>query len=270
MTRLAIAESYAARHWAVFPCKIGSKEPATRSGVYAGTDDLVTVRRYWHQTDWNIGLWTGGSRLVVIDLDINSDKGRPGITQFLELCAANHFDLESTYCVVTPKSGLHVYFSVDDGFWYPPSVSRIATNIDVRASGSYVVAAGSEVNGIVYEHCCSNEVIPLPDWLAELVDAPPPVQQRQESYRMLDAKATDEAKMKAFRGLARHFQTQAQEGVDRNDHLYWAVRAVGDHIWPSEFQNWAVDELHDIARSLGLSDREIQDTTRSARRRWPV
>lgn len=267
--RLAIAEGYAARGWAVFPCRIGSKQPATRSGFEAGTTDMVTVRQRWRTTDYNIGIWTGESKLVVIDLDIDPAKGPPGISTFLEICAEAEFDIESTYCVATPKGGLHVYFIVDDGNWYPPSVSRVAPNIDVRSSGSYVVAAGSVVDGFEYDHCCANQPIELPRWLGIIIDRPPPDTVRFHRGHDADVRASEGGRGIAFQGIAGHLRDKSTAGVDRNSYFYWAVRAVGDHIWPADFKEACVLELQDIGHEIGLTDAEIRDSTASARRRWP-
>src|SRR5215471_12041699 len=173
MTRLARAEGYAARGWFPFPCKVNSKAPATRSGFEAGTNDLVTIRQRWRTTDYNIGIWTGAANLVVIDLDVKPEKGPPGIEAWILLCDKHGLGYEQTYCVVTPSGGLHVYFAVEDGNWYPPSTStsqRVGINIDVRSSGSYVLAAGSEIDGVFYEECGNNELLSLPDWLATMID----------------------------------------------------------------------------------------------------
>lgn len=246
-----------------------SKEPATRSGVYAmKTPDLVQARGWWRTTNWNIGIWTGGSRLVVIDLDVDVEKGPPGIATWLELCAQAGYDFEQTYCVVTPKAGLHVYFTVEDGFWYPPSVSRVAPNIDVRASGSYVLATDSEIDGIFYESCCGDTPLPLPDWLAPLIDRPPPDMEWMNRQHDADMRSNPDGWSRAFRGISDRLEQEATAGVDRNSYLYWAVRAVGDHLWSDDFKDACVAELEDVARGLGLRDNEIRDTVRSARRRW--
>ena len=271
MNRGDIAILMAAREWFPFPCHVNSKQPATRSGFYAGTNDQVTIRRYWSQKDWNIGLYTGEAHLCVIDLDVKPENGPAGISTWLELCAEHDFDFEQTYCVVTPRGGLHVYFYVEDGFWYPPSTSkssRIGPNIDVRSSGSYVCAVGSVIDGIEYEHCCSDQVLPLPDWLGVMIDRPPPDIEWMERKHILDVNADDNTRMRSFRGIADRLKQEAQAGVDRNSYFYWAVRAVGDHLWPETFKEACVNELRDIAIELGLPEREIRDTERSARKRW--
>lgn len=255
------------RGWPVFPLKVGAKVPATRSGVYAATDDLVTVRRWWAKIDYNIGIYTGEAKLLVVDCDVKPEG--VGLTYFLTLCADNDFDVESTYCVVTPSSGLHIYFAVENGFWYPPGANVIAPLIDIRSSGSYVAAAGSEIDGVPYERVGADVVLPLPDWLAPLVDKPPPDTAMFQRHHDADLRASDAGRGKAFQGIAEHFRDKSTAGIDRNMYFYWAVRAVGDHLWPGDFKEAGVQELQAIAHEIGLTDTEIKDTTASARRRWP-
>jgi Bifunctional DNA primase/polymerase, N-terminal len=47
MTMLADALDYAAQGRAVFPCRPGTKEPATRRGFKDATTNPATIRRWW-------------------------------------------------------------------------------------------------------------------------------------------------------------------------------------------------------------------------------
>ncbi|MEU9856364.1 bifunctional DNA primase/polymerase, partial [Streptomyces sp. NPDC047974] len=83
---LQAALDAAARGWAVFPLRPGTKRPALhgetrcpRAGACAGghvkwedraTTDPERITRAWTQAPFNIGLATGPSGLVVIDLDM--------------------------------------------------------------------------------------------------------------------------------------------------------------------------------------------------------
>lgn len=265
MSRADLAVAYATRGWWPFPCEVGGKAPGTRSGCKAATDDLVTIRQRWRKTDWNIGITAGPSNLVIIDLDVKPENGPAGLGTFHGLGG----DSDATYCVVTPRGGLHAYYTVADGFWYPPSAGRVAPNIDVRAGWSYVLAAGSVVDGIEYEECGAAEPMPLPDWLGALIDRPPPDFERVERKHQADVRAGDDGRMKAWRGIRDHFEQRAQANVDRNTYFYWAVRAVGDHLWPIEFKDACVEELKDVGLGMGLTESEVTASSASARRRWP-
>jgi len=60
-----------AKRWPVFPCKEGSKTPATPHGFKNATRDPEAIRRHWQRNPrFNIGIPTGAeSGLVALDLD---------------------------------------------------------------------------------------------------------------------------------------------------------------------------------------------------------
>ncbi len=62
---LATAE----RGWHVFPLVPGEKRPAVRSWNERATTDPDRITRCWTAGAYNIGIATGPSRLVVVDLD---------------------------------------------------------------------------------------------------------------------------------------------------------------------------------------------------------
>ncbi len=78
----------------------------------------------------------------------------------------------STYSVRTPSGGLHLYFAAIPGREIRNSAGKIGPMVDVRAAGGYVVAAGSVVGGRAYEVADGSELVPLPGWLADLLDPP--------------------------------------------------------------------------------------------------
>jgi Bifunctional DNA primase/polymerase, N-terminal len=269
--RADLVVSYAQRNWAVFPLKPGTKEPGARSGFYAGTDDLVTIRAWWRQRDWNIGIWTGASNLVVIDLDLdktdaaswNRGGPTPGISWWLEMCAVAEYDWEQTYCVTTASGGLHVYFESNKP--YPPGVGQFGALVDVRAGGSYVVGAGSETDVGVFEHCCSDQVQPLPDWLDELLTARarvpvvgPAQQLHYDQTHSFDS---------SLEGLCRVLQTSV-EG-ERNNAYNWCVWKTGMHWWTDNEKDVAIERLQAVGSAIGLDENEMRDTLKAARSKWP-
>ena len=254
---------YAKRGWKPFPCKVNEKVPATRSGLYAGTSDLVTLRRYWSKTDWNIGINCGDSDLFVVDLDIDSEKGDPGISSWIEFAKNYDTDWESTYCVVTPKGGLHIYFSTPTPLRC--TTSELRPNIDTRGLGGYVVGAGSVVDGVEYEHCCGVQVLPVPSILAERFAPRPPRTVddviRQARYEI---GATTDQRERAVRGLV-NVVLDAESG-QRNNSLNWSAAQVTRHNWSEAFKEDAYERLEAAARVVGLTNQEIRDTMKSARR----
>lgn len=181
MSMLDIALANAARGWYVFPCLEGEKEPRTRSGFRAATLDRATIKRWWREHEYNIGIWTGASDLLVLDLDLKvpkkmiqvdefsspreiQDHDKPvvsGYSTLLEL-QREYMDFR-TYTVITPRNGLHMYFRYG-GHELRPTVN-LYPGIDLRCGGSYVVGAGSKTSIGTYEVVDDLDVNVLPTWL---------------------------------------------------------------------------------------------------------
>src|SRR3981081_55957 len=73
----------AAMGWHVFPLAPGTKrQPAVKDWENRATTDPDRIRRCWTADRWNIGVATGPSGLVVVDLDIpkDGDTGPDGAT----------------------------------------------------------------------------------------------------------------------------------------------------------------------------------------------
>ena len=137
---------YAADGFAVFPvyepvgigkCSCGKqdcrgKHPRTANGCTDATTDAVTIREWW--TKWpnaSIGIATGKkSGLSVVDLD-----GQAGIT------SGKLLGLRSTVTVMT-GNGEQLYYADQNGL-LGNSVKKLATGVDTRGNGGYVVAPPS-------------------------------------------------------------------------------------------------------------------------------
>src|SRR5262245_49991368 len=91
---LSAALSYAARGWPVFPCRPRAKEPLTQHGCKDATTDPHQITQWW--TRWpeaNIGIATGmASRIIVIDVDVDTEKGIDG-EETLRTLEAQHGEL---------------------------------------------------------------------------------------------------------------------------------------------------------------------------------
>ena len=190
-----LARHYVRMGWYVFPCEVDGKRPATRSGFKAATGSDDQVASWWHRTPYNIGIWTGQSRLVVLDCDVKvgvkrwrPDEFEPytdvpdhdvpivsGLATWLGLLADRGMDWIPTYTVLTPSLGVHFYFTYDGEDIHPAVAWR--HGLDIRAGGSYVVAAGSMVDDRRYELCTEDSWAdftstpqPLPEWLRVLLE----------------------------------------------------------------------------------------------------
>jgi hypothetical protein len=104
-TMMAAALDYAARGYAVFPCRPQSKEPATRRGFKDATTNPATIRRYWlANADYNIGIATGlASGVWVLDID-----GSIGAESIQEL-EHQHGPLPTTLCSAASHNAVFCY-----------------------------------------------------------------------------------------------------------------------------------------------------------------
>jgi hypothetical protein len=199
------------RGWHVFPLRPGTKKPALhgaehcpRTGPCAeahrgwearSTTDPDRIRTTWAHGPFNVGLCTGPSGLVVLDLDTL----KPGES---EECIPERWRAAGARCgedvlaivaeqvgqpvpgdtltVRTPSGGLHLYFAAPAGVRLRKTEGErgngLGWKVDTRAWGSYVVAPGSTVDGSAYEFLCDTEPAPLPGWLVDWLtpSEPPP------------------------------------------------------------------------------------------------
>ncbi len=131
----------AALGWRVIPLRTDSKKPATKNWPSAASSDPDTLATWWNKwPDANYGIVTGGSGLLVVDID-----GDAGHTSF-DVAEAELGTLPDGLRVATPH-GEHRYF-IDPG-----GVSRglgWRPGLDILAGKHYVVGPGSVVDGKTY------------------------------------------------------------------------------------------------------------------------
>ncbi|WP_455361635.1 bifunctional DNA primase/polymerase [Streptomyces sp. SYSU K21746] len=186
---LQAALDAAANGWHVFPLRPGDKRPAVTEWETRATTDPERIARCWAHAPYNIGLATGPSGLVVVDLD--NPKGpedvppaewaRPGIHSgydvFLSLCQEHTGRAElapDTHTVRTASSGTHLYFAEPEGIELRNTTGKLGWKIDTRAHGGYVVAAGSVLaHGGGYAAVLPVAPSLLPEWLVELLRPAP-------------------------------------------------------------------------------------------------
>jgi len=260
-TMLRVALDAAARGWHVFPLRPGDKRPVLhgadrcpRTGACTGghvgweqraTTDPERIRRCWSVAPFNVGIATGPSGLVVLDLDTPKpgqdtppeewrlDGVHDGADVFAVVCerAGQPAPLD-TYTVTTGRGGTHLYYRhPDTGPQLRNTTGGTAGSlgwlIDTRAHGGYVVAAGSIVNGRRYTLAHDTTPAPLPDWLAARLRPaplpPPPAQPVRpttagRSRYLAAAIAAEVARVE-----------QAPEG-QRNQALYLAAVALGQLV----------------------------------------
>jgi hypothetical protein len=180
---LRSALALAARGWHVFPCACGGKRPALRENWQdLATSDPARVGAWWTRAQYNIGIACGPSGLVVIDLDTphGEEPGDPaadlaasGTDVLAALCASHRHPYPlPTYAVDTP-GGCHLYYAAP-ARRVRNSAGRLGPLIDVRADGGYVIAAGSRIGERAYTAWDERTPVPLPRWIAGLLEDKPP------------------------------------------------------------------------------------------------
>lgn len=180
----------AARHgWHVHPLRPGAKAPALHGeaacpgtgdcfGGHAkweqrATLDLDRIRAAWSTGAFNVGIATGPSGLVVVDLDRakeNSESDAPdGAATFRALCERAGQPVPTTYTVRTAGGGWHLYFTAPAHVRLGNTAGKLGPLIDTRAHGGYVVAPGSTTPSGTYTVTDNTTPAPLPDWLCGLL-----------------------------------------------------------------------------------------------------
>lgn len=239
------AIEYARRGWPVFPCRPGSKEPATRHGFRDASTDPDQIWSWWRRhPDANLAIATGAPGPDVLDVDKHG-PATSGFAAYRQLDAAGMLD-SAIAMVATPHGGLHVYFTGTE-----QASSRLPRHfLDFKAAGGYVLAPPSRVGDRPYRVLVESAGAGFLDW-ADVTNLLEP--QRERLIRRHVATITDPARLAAW--VAR-----LEEG-NRNCGLFWAAcRAIEDGNAD------ILGELAVAAAGTGLSCQEISRTIASARR----
>jgi hypothetical protein len=182
----AWALHFAARGWHVFPITPGAKKPPVidRWETRASTDP-DQIHHWWQHTAYSIGIATGPSRLVVVDLDTRKhDQPTPdrwatlgissGAGVLRVLARQQDTTVTPTYAVTTPSGGWHLYYTAPVGTALRNTHDVIGWKIDTRAHGGYVIAPGSPVPPSGYELIDDRDPVELPCWLHQALTPRPP------------------------------------------------------------------------------------------------
>ena len=289
------AQAAAERGWQVFPVRPGVKKPpAVRRWEQRATADADRIARCWAHDAYNIGIATGPSGLVIIDLDVphgTADRPPSGwdasgvVTGWdaLALLAERHGQRLTldTFTVATPTGGTHLYYTAPPGAGLRNTNGHPTTGgglpatalgwlIDTRAGGGYVIAPGSTTPTGAYTTANDAPAAPLPTWLATLLSAPPPTAPHlsacppttDDTVRNHGAYATQ-----ALKGEAERVRAARTGG--RNHALNKAAWNLGRLITRGDLtDDAAYSALRDAAAvhigTNGFTDREADATIRAA------
>ncbi|MGA5017575.1 bifunctional DNA primase/polymerase [Streptomyces griseoincarnatus] len=270
----------AERGWHVFPLRPGTKRPAlhgeracTRTGPCAtrhlkweqrATTDPDRIRAAWSRASFNVGIATGPSGLLVVDLDTPEHKGNAdapcGAATFAALCERAGHVVPTTYRVRTASGGTHLYFSTPDGVQLPNTAGTVAESVDTRACGGYVVAAGSIVPAGWYDALNAAVAAPLPGWLLDVLR---PAPARPAGPLRLPAVDGSRAAVAALEAECATVVT-APEGL-RNTTLNRSAFKVGRFVAWGDLPRHMVEEAFQAAgEAAGLTAAECRTTIRSA------
>lgn len=261
------ALSLAGRGMTVFPLRPGTKRPAVRRDWEGcATTQTAQIERWWSRAPYNIGVATGPSRLVVVDLDApHGPNGRHGRQVFAELAREAGVEIpRETFTVVTPGGGQHLYFRAPEQQPLTNTAGRLGPMIDTRAVGGYVVGPGSRIDRRFYRTLSATEPIPLPGWLISalrpVAPHPPPAPAAAHG-RYVDA---------ALQGEARRV-AEAKPGC-RNTVLFQAAAKLGrfvegGHLVTEDVITSLTAAATPHVGEMGFTTREIEGTIRSGLRR---
>ena len=137
--------------WAVFPVSSKNKKPLTPHGCKDAKKTPGPIRAWWKRyPDASIGIATGSvSNLIVIDEDVDEDKGLDGIHE-MRIWERENGSLPETISVITGRGGSHRYYKYKGSD--QKNRAGIIEGVDVRGEGGYVIAPPSiHPNGTLYE-----------------------------------------------------------------------------------------------------------------------
>jgi hypothetical protein len=271
---LDAALEHAARGWRVFPLRPNDKRPAVTGWESRATLDPERIEKCWGSGLFNVGIATGPSGLVVVDLDQPKpgvepprEWRLPGVNWGLDVLAvlAEQHEQQlpvSTIRTLTASGGEHLYFTAPPQARLRNTAGRLGYLIDTRAGGGYVVGSGSVINGRTYELDDTAELAILPAWItALLTEGPSPVAPVFE--QVIDSVA------RRSRYAAAALRGELDRVLDapvgqRNHTLNSAAFALGQLVAAALIPELlAVDALARAAHAAGLEAGESEATIRS-------
>lgn len=241
----------------VFACVPGGKRPLPGGrGFLDATTDPVLVEGWWRRVPGaNLAIPTGqASGLVVVDVDVH------GVNGFHALRHARDAGLlpEPLALVRTPSGGMHLYYPARGGL-EQRSWQAAGAGIDFRGDCGYIIVPSSrvQVDGVRRSY----EVVELRAD-AQPVDAArlrafldPRLPEQHHVHRPVLSHADGVERIVSWVGTL-------VEG-ERNRGLFWAACRLSElGLTPAD----AYDALCSPAQAVGLPEREVSITVRSAYR----
>ena len=241
----------------VFAGVPGGKQPLPGSrGFLDATTEPSHIDNWWRRVPKaNLAIPTGrASGLVVVDVDVH------GVNGFDALRHARDAGLlpRPLAVVRTPSGGMHLYYpaspSIEQRSW-----QAARAGIDFRGDGGYIITSPSRVR--IDGASRPYEVVELH------ADAQPIYATRMRAFldpKPSEPRRTRRPSLSGVDGVGRivSWVGTLMEG-ERNRGLFWAACRLAEHGLTSAD---AFDALRSPAQNVGLSEREVAVTVRSAYR----
>jgi len=170
----------------------------------------------------------------------------------------------NTWTVRTSSGGWHFYYQQPANTSLGNTAGRLGTGIDTRGTGGYVLGAGSLINNTPYTVVHRAPILPLPDWLCDLLTTAPNLPKNpHETARMLTQLQTGDRYMDAaLQGEAE--RVLAARVGSRNHTLNKAAFALGRLVAAGRLDETLVlSVLTQTGQNIGLSERKCAVTIRS-------
>lgn len=298
---LAAALAAAERGWHVFPIRPNSKKPPALHGdttdrpcphtgicreghqgwEQRATTDPDRIRAAWTGPfiGCNIGIATGPSGLVVVDLDTihspdevvpdgwNRRGIRDGRGVFAAICEQAREPVpRETTAATTPRGGIHLFYAapstVELRNTEGESGNGLGWKIDTRAWGGYVVAAGSITPDGLYMLVDERPAMKLPGWLVHLLTPRPSTAKSAPS--VVAAARLDAYVAAAVRGECE--RVAAAQPTRHTRTLFGAAGNLGQLVGAGTLPPVTAEEAlyaaahHMITGTCHCTDREIRRT----------
>lgn len=209
-TALDYAIEYAKNGWFVFPIVANTKVPPKdfewRKSSTNNVDQIEQWSKRYLNCNW--GLDCGASGLCVLDID--NKKGKKG--SFELTCLEMEFGpIEKNQVIETVSGSFHYYFKGVTA----TSSDKIASGIDTRSDGGYVVIPGSSIDGKYYKVLKSEKIPVIPHWVLDKL-----IIQKQEKTLQSVVELDKPGSIKAARDYLKNRAEIAIEGQGGDSTAY--------------------------------------------------
>ena len=160
--------------WAVFPVNPYSKAPSITDPFQKASREITEICELFKgRPRTAYGIPCGPQNGITV-VDIDRKNNVDGLANFFQL----GIEIPTTAVISTPSAGYHMYFHTGD-LRVPNSVGKIASGIDVRGHGGYVLGPDSLIprGQYIWEtkfFPISKNLAPMPKKLIELASLKDP------------------------------------------------------------------------------------------------